>query len=393
MLAWSAVWVTGSRTAFGLAAIISGFAVIALSMAARDRSGMRITRRGVPVLGAVVLALVLLVANLNFTASGPIQRLSEAAPGWSLESVRAFALEMWNRNRYGEVATSMIREYPWFGVGISGFPVLVSDFALRASGTGLTPDNAQNWYRHQFVEFGLIGSLAWIVWVVAFAVFVLKRRRDGPAVLWIPRGMLIGFAFISLVGMPAQDVAVGITFWTAAFWFVGLAGQPQPQRALPNRSWLIVLTLVVVFAVGTAHAATSRLRPALRAQEFGWPYSYGFYPPEPDPSGGERRWARRRAVAVVPVTKPRLKIQVSVDHRDLVADPVHARIWVHNSLVVDVRLSTPAPVVRHVAIPRGAKWIAIESAANRVLKPADFGVADARELGLLLKWEFVDRPL
>jgi hypothetical protein len=295
----------------------------------------------------------------------------------------------------------MIRQFPLFGVGVGSFHLLVSDFATRSSPGGfLPPDNAQNWYRHQLAEVGLLGSLGWIVWAVGFAGFLLRRHPRSPPAAWTVRGMLLAFATISLLGMPGQNISVTITFWTLAFWYVSLGGGvpeartqgAQRRTTVPWRSWAVIGAIVIAHAVGTAHLAATSLRVPIRAQRAGWPYSYGFYWPESDGSGGEYRWARRRAVAVIDASGRWLALTVRVNHLDIGARPVDARAWVDGFLVVDTRLESTAPVTKYVRVPDGEKWTVVETRVSRVIKPRDFGAADDRELGLLVQWRFVPAP-
>src|SRR5262249_2974492 len=152
-------------------------------------------------------------------------------------------------------------------------------------------DNAQSWYRHQLTEFGILGSLGWLAFVVTFGRFVLRPDRAVPPSIWMVRGILLAFAVISLVGMPTQEITAAITFWTAAAWYLRVAGVPSGEAApLRARAWWLVALIAVSFGATTFHAATTELRVAVRARRIGWPYSYGFYWPEPDGSGGEFRW-------------------------------------------------------------------------------------------------------
>src|SRR3954452_18425540 len=108
----------------------------------------------------------------------------------------------------------MIRESPLFGMGIGTYHTMAADFA---PGGTLPPDNAQNWIRHQVAELGVVGSIGWIAWVVMFGAVVLNVRRDDRPDTWVTRGVLVAFTFISMLGMPGQDVMVAVTFWTFAF--------------------------------------------------------------------------------------------------------------------------------------------------------------------------------
>jgi hypothetical protein len=92
-----------------------------------------------------------------------------------------------------------------------------------SGGVPLIQDNAQNWYRHQVAEFGLVGSLPWLVWVLTFGWFVLRPRAGEPPIAWTARGALIGFAFISLVGMPAQELNGRWRSGTRVSWGQALA--------------------------------------------------------------------------------------------------------------------------------------------------------------------------
>ncbi len=406
---WLAVWATGSRTAFGAAVIVSLCALVALyTRSARALSALHDPNRKTTALhawrpvvftAAAATALLALLANLPADVVGPLGRVRDTLPDLSAESVRAFAAEMWNRNLYGAVATRMIGESPWFGVGVGSFHILVSDFAQLAwSGYILPSDNAQNWYRHQIAEFGLVGSLGWIAWVATFAWFVVRPRKGAAPSIWVARGMLLAFGAVSLLGMPGQDMAAVVMFWTSAFWFVllaepSMARQGRPgDRPLTRSAIVLALLVVVAYGAGTSYLSATWLRVPFRAERLGWPFSYGFYYPEPDGAGGEQRWARRRAVAVVDATARWLALRVSVNHLDLETNPVHARVWLGRTLVIDTVLKTGAPVVKYVEVPEGRPRVVIETEVNRTVWPRDFGGDDQRELGLLVGWRFVDAP-
>lgn len=61
-------------------------------------------------------------------------------------------------------------------------------------------------------------------------------------------------------------------------------------------------------------------------------------------------------------------------------------------LLTDTQLATTAPVTTYTRVPDGQTWVRIETAVSRMVQPRDFGVADDRELGMLVKWSFVDAP-
>jgi O-antigen ligase/polysaccharide polymerase Wzy-like membrane protein len=390
-LGWLTVWAAGSRTAFAAAVIVTACALVSFN-GGRRRGAWPIGALHVCLAAAVTIVVVVLLARAHVSVVGPLRRLWQTLPALSTDSVRSFAAEMWNRNRYGSAATAMIRQFPLFGVGVGCFSILLPDFAILIGGGPLPPDNAQNWYRHQFVEFGLIGSVGWIAWVVVFGWFVLRRRPSDPAAAWTARGMLIAFALISLFGMPGQDVMVVVTFWTVAFWYVSLVGIPSPPACLSARTWVLIVALLVVYAGGTADAAIQRLRVPFRAQRGGWPYSYGFADPEPDASGESFRRAGRRAVAVVDAPTEWLALSVSLDPRNAVVQPVDVKLWRDRELVLRSRLRTAVPLTQYVRVPSHEKRVLIETSATRVAGPNDSDVERNREPEVMVRWTFVDAP-
>ena len=382
---WLAVWASGSRGAFLLATCSTAFAVIASS------GGIRRLTRGRPWQwaggAAVAVALFWALAHTQPQIVGPIARLRATLPGASVASVRQFAWQMWDRDRYGTVAASMIQRFPLFGVGIGCFHMMVSDFV---TGDPLIADNAQSWYRHQLAEFGLVGSAGWIAWVVLFGWFVWRPPPNAPPLALAARGMIIGFAFVSLFGMPSQSLAVSMTFWTAAFWYVSLAGVPR-SVLLTREMWGGVLAVALIFAVGTFAFAKTTLRVPVRAQRVGFPYSYGFYYPEPDGAGGEYRWARQRASMVVAAPKHVVALSVSVNHQDVETRPVDVKVWCDGVLALNSRLTNTSPATIFVELPSSETRMIVDTWVDRVVRPKDFGVDDNRELGLMVRWDFQDR--
>lgn len=380
---WLTVWASGSRTAFAAASIVTGTGAVALT-AARSRP---LTRRAWWLAGGVCLLLVVL-ASSGLAVAGPVRRVWETLPGVSGGSFRDFAAEMWNRNGYGAAAAKLVTRYPLSGIGIGSFHL----FGPALAGAALPPDNAQNWFRHQVVELGLLGSAGWLTFAFLLGWTVVRPpplAQPAPIV----RGMLVAFGAISLLGMPTQEVPAALTFWTVAAWYVTRwKVEPARTTTLTLRTWAAIGLVVVGFAVTTARAAVADLRVPMRARAFGWPYSYGFYWPEPDGEGGEHRWARRRAVALVDVAGRIMTVTVRVNHGDVAERPVDVKVWSEGRLVLQTRLASGAPSRVTVALPPGLKQTLVETWVSRVVHPRALGVPDDRELGLLVGWRFVDSP-
>ena len=394
---WIGMWASAARTGFGVGCIAFGFLAYGAWSTHAHRAAPR-TRTRMLTAGAIAaVALVAVIAWLPAT-TGPLPRLRGMLPTWSAASVTGFAREMWDRNGYGATATELARAFPFFGVGIGSFHILVFDFHYQQTHVVLPPDNAQNWYRHQFVENGLVGSIGWIVWVATFAWFVLTT--GAPAATRFPativKGIVIGLAVVSLVGIPTQTIAVSLAFCTFAFWYVVLAGGAdqsatgRDRPALHARAWAVIWIVAVAAAAGTFYLARTELRVPARAAKFGWAYFYGFADAEPTLDVARRSavWATRHAVAVLTPPTRWVKLTVSVDRFNLAKGPVDVKVACDNAVVVDTSVTDVRPITRYVALRDGNKGMMVETRVSRSVRPADFGLKDPRELGLLVEWEF-----
>ena len=90
-------------------------------------------------------------------AIGPWKRIVQFVPDLSSRQIVFSAEQLWLRD-YGPIAHRMIAEHPLVGVGLGGFNYLYADMLYLMSGSERPPDNAQNWYRQQLTELGVLGS-------------------------------------------------------------------------------------------------------------------------------------------------------------------------------------------------------------------------------------------
>jgi hypothetical protein len=384
---WLAVGATGSRTAFLMALVVTGFAAASLWRLVVARPGRRFAAAAAG--GLLVVAVgIAAFSRLDSTAIGPIARIRNTAPALSREGLVSFAETMWDRDGYGGAATRMIARFPWFGVGVGAFHDMIREYDER-----IQPDNAQNWFRHQLAELGVVGSAGWIVFVLSFGWWVIRPHRGERAPAWAARGMLVALVLVSLIGMPGQDPAVAITFWTIAAWYLFLAGRPAPDRAPMHAAWTGALLVVLIAAAGTAQLAAGALRVPVRVRDSTSPrftqYSYGVFPAETDDQG-EFHWAGPRATVVVDASGGELQLTAGVNHADLQRRPVHAKAWVDGQLVIDDRLTVETPsVTRTVALRDRQRRVLIETWTDRaVVAPPP----DGRALGLMLRWRFSTPP-
>src|SRR5258705_6685323 len=161
-LNWAGAWMSGSRTAVVCGAFGTLLLVYELLRAGRRDDSARET----PSLLAGIAVVVLLLA-IGAGAVGPLKRIAEGAG--SSASLR----DLWTRGGYGSVATPMIRDYPLTGVGAGSFNWMAPDYWRMMAHDKLLFDNAQNWWRHQLAELGLVASLPILIWscLIAWLVF------------------------------------------------------------------------------------------------------------------------------------------------------------------------------------------------------------------------------
>lgn len=398
-----AVWASGSRTAFAAAAlslVVSGVtlwpALRTLAMApTTEHAAAR--RSSVPrwplvtTACAVVVMVVLLMARTDTTTTGPLQRFGQMLPsGWSGRSVSAAATELWQRNGYGTASTRLIGQFPSTGLGVGSFHL----FGPQLSQLGtLPPDNAQNWLRHQLVEMGLLGGIGWVAFAVAFAWFLGTTWQACERRIAHLRGVLVAVAAISLFGVPTQEVLAAVTVWTAAAGMVRAPRLRDSVVPLDPRILTAIVGVTIVFGLSTWHVAQTTLRVPVRARQIGWPYSYGFYGPEADGSGGTVRWMGRRATALVDVTGPFLHLTIRAPLPNVERDPVHVEAWCEGRSVMRARVTSGDPVEATVPVPPGLAQVILDVRVSRTVRPRDLdGTADDRDLGALVAWTFGAEP-
>lgn len=395
-LAVTGVWTSGSRTA--LVAVACGLVAAASygwrAWRAAEPDAPLVSRRNAVVAGGVlVVAAGVVTVMLQTPGITAWERARHLVPGIEASAGESLWL-LWDRMGYGSAAVLMIGEHAWAGVGVGGYHTLVHDYAAAAGGYDLPPDNAQNWFRHQLAELGVLGSLPWIAWVALFLAALFRRgpMGAGDADARLVRGALVGVGFVSLVGMPGQAPAVMLTFWAFAFWFLRASGRDESSCGLarPTLVWgLIALTLAAHVAATTA-VATSDLRPAERAARFGWYYRYGIYDLETPAGAAAYRWTMREAVAVIPVEGAVLAFEARVDHPDADETPVAVKVWADDRLVAEASLRRGERVTATIPARPGRHHMILRTEVDRAFRPIDHGGTDPRELGLAIsdwRWQ------
>lgn len=398
LMLWFGVWATGSRMA-----LLASMICLALIALAGMRGGQTQTRRRgiVTIAIAVVLVAASFMALRQFGAHArmkmdPISRATKSLPDLNLESLSAFAeFELWNRfGPFGTASVQMIKDSPIVGVGTGTFEVLYPDYAyvVTDGATRSHFDNAQSWYRHHLAEFGILGSLGWITWLVVFGAFVWKAApsREGLTEATGVKAALIALAVISIVSMPTRNTFVALTFWVFAFWLVkATAAPPETGRlarlAHTRGAWIAVWAVAIAFAAGTAWVAHTQLRPPHRALMADWNYVNGISRPVRTEEG-RLLFARQHGVAVFAARPGFLRVVFRLPHDDAATDPVRVRIYERDALQANLLVADRDEHTVYVRVPEGADRMMIQTRVSREA-PAS---PDLPARGLILRnWTFV----
>jgi hypothetical protein len=281
-------------------------------------------------------------------------------------------------------------------VGVAGFNYQYGEVLYRVWKAERPPDNAQNWYRQQLAELGVVGSLGWIIWMALFAWMLIRcPDADGTRVTsGAVKGAILGMAAASMLGMPTLDAAVSISFVVVTCWCVKLKG-PGALAVIggagrPTRfEWAVVLVVLAGFLGGTAYAARTDLRPPVRAMGIDFPYRYGFEQDTRDPT---IRWTGAKAVEVFPADKRWFKLELGAVAPDAEQKPVEVKVWINRTQILRVSRRGSFPITRWIRMPSYGTLMMIEINVDRTWRPSEAGgSADQRERGIAVReWSFTD---
>jgi hypothetical protein len=365
----SGMWFSGSRTA--LLALSVGTAGIAIALA--ERRGIWQPRMAAIALflGAAVLVLAMAIAPRGGNSPSPVQRVFDRLPRLEAAEIKRFADEMWTRFGYGQAAATMTAEHPLTGVGVGSFHIVATDYIYRETGRQLAPDNAQNWWRHQVAELGLIGALPPIILSVLIAALVWRggARVEHIGATIVLRAVLAGVGVASLLGVPTQHPASWLSFVTLLFWLAALSGVKDHDDRTPTGWWVAAFALAIAVGIGQWASANDDLRVPQRALRTGVPYSYGLSPPEGVSEYGELRWAASRAAAVVAVPNRWLRLTIWAPQPDVTSNPVTMAVSLNHRQVIEHTANSREPVSFYLQLPEGGRWALLELRASREWRP------------------------
>jgi hypothetical protein len=368
---------SGSRTG-----LICGVVTVLAIGAAIWRSGNRGRLLAIASGAAAIVAVVVATSD----ATGPLKRLFERPAGTD----DSFVAVVFTRPPYGHIAGEMIRDYPLTGVGIGAYQQLAADYWRRESDDMLAFDNAQNWWRHELSELGVLGALPLVLWsaLLAWQVLLGRSRRERLFEAWLVRGALLAVGVGSITQMPTQAPVILLWFLTFVAWL------PQLLQKLPlaniRVSSTVAIVLAVAYAAGHLVLARGSLSVAERAKTFGHEYVSGAYGAEPLEGSGTFRWTDDESRFVWPLRTRWFVIRVWAHHPDVSVEPVKVTITTPCGTLLDRTLANSDQLSIGVIVPEGLKSLDATVRVSRTWQPSSFGEPDSRRLGVGITADSVD---
>jgi hypothetical protein len=356
------MWSAGSRTA--LLTFGAGTAGVLIGLLRQRRLWHPRLGRIVAALGLALFIVAAAVIPRDFESGNPLKRAFDRVPRLEAAEIRRFVVEdLWLRFGYGQAAVDIVEDYPLTGVGVGAFYVVGPEYVYRTTGRAIASDNAQNWWRHQVAELGVLGAMP-AIWA-SILVLLLLRGETGSDIaptVSILRGAIVGVGIASLLGVPTQHPATWLSFATAVFWLESLHRRHTGAAAAARSGgWLVgMFGLAIAVAIGLTYTARGSLRPLARASEVGAPYWQGFSPSEGLSDYGEFRWAATEAVALLPVANRWLQLTLWAPYADVAARDVRATVKFDGREVITHIFATSDAETFFVAAPSGVHRVMLE---------------------------------
>lgn len=197
-------------------ALVGAVAAVALVLVARSRP-LRLVA-----LPAALVGLVVLIRQ------GDLATLLEIAiPGEATSSFLSRS-ELWGRAVY------MIQDFPFTGIGMGTFQIVVNLLYPLFTTSGRGIPHAHQTFLQMAVDFGIPGFVAWGGALVAWFVLVARTARHAPTA-W-QRALALGLvaALVAVLVHGLLDAAVIYsTKGMAVLWFVLGLGMALWQQASP----------------------------------------------------------------------------------------------------------------------------------------------------------------
>jgi hypothetical protein len=262
------------------------------------------------------------------------------------------------------------------------------------TGRVLALDSAQNWWRHEFAELGLLGGGAIVLWsiVAGWRLLVARVSPDGLVAATTLRALLIGMIVASFVQVPTQNPVVLLWFFVAVAWLAaltGLADRIEPTSQRTHRiAWWAVVACAVLYASAHLILAAGPLGVDARARRAHREYITGTYGFEAIPDAGGYRWTGQSAHMLLQPETDTLPMRIWAAHPDIETRPVRIRFSTPCGTFFTTSLYSRHPLDLLVHLPPGLHQLDLDIDVSRTWQPSAYGSPDRRRLGIAVETQF-----
>lgn len=209
--------------------ILLGLAFVALT-AALFLTEVR-AALGALAVGGIISALLLGKRRTRIAATAGLAVLLLAAAFWIYHTRGAQALNGSDpgtqfRTMMWEDGVRLIREHPWFGVGMETIRNHWMQWNIRAFSYFHDESHFHNDFMQIAVERGIPAALAWLWFVIAYLVFlfrmILRARKTDRFAASVATGVLASFVALQLTSIVHYNLGIESVAMTLYFYF-GLA--------------------------------------------------------------------------------------------------------------------------------------------------------------------------
>ena len=298
----------------------------------------------------VIFGLILAILSFSFfffaQQSNLYQRMGKSLDALSgRDSFHQFftrKLDFWN------VASNMIRQYPFTGIGLGSFIIEMPNYSKQMDIPYRFSDSAENYFFQGGAELGLIGLLLFL-WLFAIVFFHIYKRVRDSSMNGRDRYILYGLAagifalFINfIVHSYIGSFEIKYFFWLLVALIFAYSPQKSAKEKTEAKSWLnhkiLAIGMIVLFLGIHLWNSTHSLSIGNRHNQVGWDQSFGLYSLEEDDQGFFFHWTKKTAGLCEKILGSRMIIPIHASHPDLERVPVKVKIYSANQYFMKQKL-------------------------------------------------------
>jgi O-antigen ligase len=272
-------------------------------------------------------------------------------------------LDFWN------VASNMIKQYPFTGVGLGSFIIEMPNYSMQMDIPYRFTDSAENYFFQGAAELGLIGLLLflWLFAIVYSHIFkrvrdISMNGRDKYILYGLAAGtfsLFINFIVHSYIG----SFEIKYFFWLLVALIFAYSPQNSEKAKTRTKSSfnrkILAIGLIVLFSGIHLWNSTHSLSIGNRHDQIGWDQSFGLYNLEEDDQGFFFHWTKKTAGLCEKILGSHMIIPIRASHPDLEKVPVNVKIYSANHYFMKQKL------LREIELT-DTSWVLLEFLASEL---------------------------